>query len=172
MSVGAVSGGLFGKLPAHGDFVARGRPTLVARFERWLTTELAALAAVHGDGLDRLMAHAPVWRFVVNVDGATIAGILLPSTDRLSRLFPLVIFSESDATIAPALADALAVMPLDESMTADDVMIAIAAVMADQDGALAEAASWRSEGGDTFAGHGLPTGAGFARLFGVVDAAP
>lgn len=172
MSVGAVTGGLFGKMPAHGDFVSRGNPVIVAWFESWLIAELIALATNEGEALDRLLAQAPVWRFALRREGVWIAGAMLPSTDLVGRLFPLIVFAESDVATVQSHADMLAAMPLDRSTTADEAMAAIAAAPAGEGGTPLEAESWRSDADDVLMMRGLPMGVDFARLFGLVNATP
>ena len=60
----AVTAMVFGKLPAHGDFVARGiAPDVQAEIDSWLAQEMARARTVHGAAFERLFDHAPVWRF-------------------------------------------------------------------------------------------------------------
>lgn len=83
---------LFGKLPAFGDFVARGLTwSMRARWDGWLS---AALIEAHRrGGVDA----APVGRatgFVVApsaMDGHGQAGCMIASTDRVGRVFPFAI---------------------------------------------------------------------------------
>ncbi len=84
--------GLYGKLPAHGDFVARGwEGAQVAALDAWLTSGLAAIR----DGLDdddfaaRLTA-APLWRGYIppGACGAEAMHLALaPSIDSAGRYF-------------------------------------------------------------------------------------
>lgn len=162
-----MSAGLFGKLPAHGDFVARGDPALVAWFEDWLTRGLAGLSADHGS-LDALLAKAPVWRFAVRYAGGAVAGALIPSRDSVRRLFPLLLFATCDEAEALALAKGVMAVPLDETTTADE-----AAAMVGRADALAYEDQptwtrwdiWLSEAGDEIVSEALPAGDDFARLF-------
>lgn len=85
--------GFFGKLPASGDFVARGLPPGVRRaVDHWLTQVLAPYARKPAfwppDGL-RALIIAPA--------GGPLALLVLPSRDTTGRAFPL-------AAIAPARA--------------------------------------------------------------------
>lgn len=77
---------LFGKLPAHGDFVSRG----LAAEERdaldaWLSASLDDARKRCGDAFEMLFDAAPAWRFV---DGER-AGALAASMDKAGRRFPL-----------------------------------------------------------------------------------
>ena len=58
-----LAAGLYGKLPAHGDFVWRGWPdALVARLDGWLTAGVAALRAELGEaGFHQAMTTGPLW---------------------------------------------------------------------------------------------------------------
>lgn len=76
--------GFFGKLPARGDFVARGLPPGARPVvDRWLTRVLAPFARQPDDwpetGLRAIIAH----------DGGLFALLVLPSRDTSGRAFPL-----------------------------------------------------------------------------------
>ena len=63
---------LFGKMPSHGDFVARG----LAAEERdsldaWLSAELADARAALGERFEERFDSAPPWRFAWPADGWT-----------------------------------------------------------------------------------------------------
>ena len=159
--------GLFGKLPAHGDFVTRGDPALVAPFEEWLVRELGRMAAAR-DSLDAVLAHAPVWRFAVRREGTAVAGALMPSRDGVGRLFPLLLLAECDAAEAMALADRVSALPLDLTTTADEAGAMLAGVVPDGsvETAVWDGADvWRGEDGEALVFDALPVGADFARLF-------
>lgn len=83
---------LFGKLPAHGDFVARGLSD--AQQHRWdtqLSAAMQAAQAEYGDAFADRFSAAPPWRCVV-ADGADwLAGALAPSIDRAGRTFPILL---------------------------------------------------------------------------------
>ncbi|MCE6959793.1 type VI secretion system-associated protein TagF [Cereibacter sphaeroides] len=76
--------GFFGKLPAAGDFVARGLPAPFCRaWDAWVTRHLA----------QRLGNGAPQGglRFRLSSGGRMAAGVILPSKDRVGRRFPLTL---------------------------------------------------------------------------------
>ncbi len=84
--------GLFGKLPAHGDFIQRGWDVAtVAALDAWLTDGLAA-ARARGDDeafMERLMA-APLWQGYAPPGWAGPHALhlaLSPSVDRAGRHF-------------------------------------------------------------------------------------
>lgn len=99
MTAGAASGGFgpgfHGKLPARGDFVGHGLPrTFVDPFDAWLQTVLATSRRRIGAAWERLFSASPVWRFAMaaGVCGeVAAAGVLVPSADRVGRLYPFVI---------------------------------------------------------------------------------
>ncbi len=99
--------GWYGKLPALGDFASRRLPPgFIATWDDWLQRSLATSRQALGERwLDRYL-HCPVWRFVLGPGtcGDTAwAGVLMPSTDRVGRYFPLTI-----AAAVPWQGDALA----------------------------------------------------------------
>jgi len=96
--------GLFGKLPARGDFVRGGLPgSFVTPWDAWLQAALAASQArLGGDWLPAWL-EAPVWRFGLSAGlcgPEPVLGTMLPSVDRVGRYFPLtlaVVFAPDSA---------------------------------------------------------------------------
>ncbi|MBA5800646.1 type VI secretion system-associated protein TagF [Rhizobium changzhiense] len=90
--------GFFGKLPSHGDFVSMGLASpLQAALDAWLQAGLQEAHHELGEGWERRFRAMPVWRFIIERGlwgSATIAGVLLPSLDRVGRSFPLVIAAQ------------------------------------------------------------------------------
>ncbi|MGM5058674.1 type VI secretion system-associated protein TagF (plasmid) [Rhizobium leguminosarum] len=90
--------GFFGKLPSHGDFVSMGLSrNLQAALDAWLQSGLQAAQRELGEDWERRFRMMPTWRFIVERGlwgSATIAGVLLPSLDRVGRSFPLVIATQ------------------------------------------------------------------------------
>ena len=83
---------LFGKLPAHGDFVARGlEPDAREALDLWLADSLAAAREMLGEAFDDLYEEAPPWRFAAaGVDGWT-AGAMALSVDGVGRRYPILL---------------------------------------------------------------------------------
>lgn len=80
---------LFGKLPSHGDFIARGlSDAQTAAWDDYLTASLSDAATL--EGFEDLYGVAPAWRFVADVDGQTMCGVIAPSVDKVGRQFPIV----------------------------------------------------------------------------------
>lgn len=88
-----LAAGLYGKLPAHGDFVWRGWPdALVARLDAWLTAGVASLRASLGEGgFADAMTHAPLWHCWLALDAdVAVHGLITPTVDSAGRLFMLL----------------------------------------------------------------------------------
>lgn len=105
---------LFGKLPAHGDFVSRGLSAPERDdFDRWLSADLIAARAVRRDAFDDRFDTAPPWRFAWDgADGRWTAGALAASVDASGRRYPLLLArtelrSDEVAGAAHACEDAL-----------------------------------------------------------------
>lgn len=83
---------LFGKLPAHGDFVARGLSVEDRqRTDDWLSASLAEARMRYAAEFDDRYDRTPPWRFVHRCTGKGCAGVLVPSVDAAGRRFPLLI---------------------------------------------------------------------------------
>ena len=111
---------LFGKLPAHGDFISRGLDDETIEAADAAVAEAVTLAALKWDHRwDDVDVETPVWRFiaapgVLGRDWA--AGVFMASVDAVGRQFPLVagFTSSSLALIAQGAALTAA---LDEAET-------------------------------------------------------
>lgn len=92
--------GFFGKVPCVGDFVKRRlAPEFVTAWDAWLQQGMHASREQVGAGWHDLFLTSPVWRFALGggVAGADPAcGVMVPSMDRVGRLFPLTV-----ADVAP-----------------------------------------------------------------------
>lgn len=87
--------GLYGKLPAFGDFVTRRLPpAFVEPWDQWLQESVAGSRALMGASWLSRYLEAPVWRFLLAsgvIDDSAYAGVLVPSVDRVGRYFPLTL---------------------------------------------------------------------------------
>ncbi len=87
--------GLFGKVPAHGDFVRRGLPTsFVGPWDAWLQDGMAAARDRLGARWAEVWDRAPPWRFALPAGACgpdAVAGVLLPSEDMVGRRFPITL---------------------------------------------------------------------------------
>ena len=82
---------IFGKLPAHGDFVSRGfAPADRDRLDRWLSAEMAAARTALGELFEERFDKAPPWRFAWSGE-EWVGGALAASVDSAGRRFPLLV---------------------------------------------------------------------------------
>lgn len=87
--------GWYGKLPTLGDFASRRLDaSFIDPWDAWLAQGIATLREQSGDAwLDAYLA-SPVWRFVLMpgvLGEQAVAGVLMPSVDRVGRYFPLTL---------------------------------------------------------------------------------
>lgn len=100
------SPGLYGKLPAHGDFVQRNLPgTFVQEWDQWLQHFVAGAREKIGEPWLDIYLTSPIWHFVLShgvVDENQWAGIVLPSVDQVGRYFPFSIIMKVGEQHNPA----------------------------------------------------------------------
>lgn len=87
--------GVFGKLPAHGDFVERNLPkSFLGHWDEWLQRSIASSRDIAGeDWLDYYLT-SPVWYFGLGhgtVEADPWVGAIVPSVDSVGRYFPFTI---------------------------------------------------------------------------------
>ncbi|QDC10312.1 type VI secretion system-associated protein TagF [Oceanicola sp. D3] len=102
--------GLFGKLPAKGDFITRAMPPEVLSFwEGWLEKSMAGAKHHLAGEWGPVYEASPVWRFWIGpgVYGHAMAGALMASVDKVGRQFPLtlVLSGMGPAHPVPPLSD-------------------------------------------------------------------
>ena len=99
--------GLFGKLPAHGDFVHRNLPTnLINIWDEWLQQFIAGSQEQLGDAWLDIYLTSPIWRFVLSpgvIDERIWLGIIMPSVDRVGRYFPFSVIMPITAQHNPLM---------------------------------------------------------------------
>ena len=90
--------GFFGKLPTHGDFVSTGLSRNVqGALDSWLQAGLQAAQQEMGEEWEGRFRSMSAWRFIIERGlwgPVTLAGVIVPSTDRVGRSFPLVIAAQ------------------------------------------------------------------------------
>lgn len=140
---------LFGKLPAHGDFVARGLSDADRdRWDGWSTAALDALRGRTGEAFEEAHGSAPPWRFVTGGGDRWLAGALAPSMDGAGRRYLLAIGVDGlDAAEAGAAglqlaaeAEGLIYEGLAQGFSADTLIGLARDRFADHDAATADAA--------------------------------
>lgn len=124
---------LFGKLPAHGDFIARGlSDAATEQLDDFLSASLGNAAMV--DGFDDLYAAAPAWRFVTAIGGVAVCGVVAPSIDRVGRQFPIVVgvAAGEDADLRIDACEAQLYQAFAEGLDADALYARLATAPASQ----------------------------------------
>lgn len=100
--------GLFGKVPAHGDFVRRGLPSsFVTPWDEWLQAGMSLAREALGARWQAAWDSAPAWRFALpaGVCGPdAVAGVMLPSEDTVGRRFPITLAALLPRGAAPPVA--------------------------------------------------------------------
>jgi type VI secretion system protein ImpM len=125
---------LFGKLPAHGDFVSRGI-SAEAR-DTWDIALSKSLDAARGASFEANYGSAPPWRFIRPDGKGWLAGAIALSMDSAGRRFPIVAGVSVDAlVIAEAIAsecEAALFSALSASWDADALAAALGRLTASQ----------------------------------------
>lgn len=97
--------GLFGKLPAHGDFVRRGLPrSFVEPWDAWLSAGVEAARAALDEGWNAAWEAAPVWRFRLSpglCGPDAVVGVMATSQDMVGRRFPLTLAATLPGAAVP-----------------------------------------------------------------------
>ena len=97
--------GLYGKLPAYGDFIFRNLNTaFIDPWDEWLQHFISASQQQIGDDWLNIYLTSPIWRFVLSpgvIDNNMWAGLMMPSVDRVGRYFPISIVKPFVSNINP-----------------------------------------------------------------------
>lgn len=110
---------LFGKLPSHGDFVARGlAPAARQAWDDWASAGLVLARERLGPAFEAAHDAAPPWRFAFGAApyGRRLAGALAASVDSAGRRYLIVVGAQADAGLAGAGAGALAAARLEAAL--------------------------------------------------------
>jgi type VI secretion system protein ImpM len=180
--------GLYGKLPARGDFVREGLPRdFVEAWDAWWQRGLANTQQRPPDEWRDAWLEAPVWRFLLppGLCGANgVLGLWMPSVDKAGRYFPLTFAAIASVDWAPLVPTLAAFLDeaeeagrdaLEQDLAPTDLLERLqrAFAVGDATDAPAEPAAgettWWTDGGPRVAarretGAGLPEGARFAAL--------
>ena len=107
---------LYGKIPAHGDFVSRGlERSQSSEIDSWLAEWMKLAKTEWAETFDDNYRSAQPWLF----SGQNLTAILMPSFDRVERLFPIFACVGSGATIQDVYDAAFSAIA--ENKTADDL---------------------------------------------------
>lgn len=181
--------GLFGKLPARGDFVRENLPRdFTDSWDAWWQRGLAELQIQHSDEWRDAWLEAPVWRFMLppGLCGRSgLLGLWVPSVDKVGRYSPLTIAAAAPCDWLPylglmtsflAAAEDTAREALERDLTPDEMLERIQAAFLPADSGptldpdprfTPGHTTWWTEGGPRVdarfeAGIGLPEGRQFA----------
>ncbi len=97
--------GYYGKLPCLGDFAMRRLPrAFIDPWDRWLQKVVACSREQLGDAWLDTYLTSPLWRFAFSAgligEGAW-SGVLMPSADRVGRVFPFAVVAPLPAYTSP-----------------------------------------------------------------------
>lgn len=85
--------GLYGKLPAYGDFITRDlSPVFIDIWDEWLQHFISASKEQIGSDWLDIYLTSPIWKFALSpgvIDNKLWAGIMMPSVDKVGRYFPI-----------------------------------------------------------------------------------
>jgi type VI secretion system protein ImpM len=138
--------GLFGKLPAHGDFVHRNLPAdVITAWDEWLQHFIASSREQMGEDWLTIYLTSPVWRFVLSagvLDNNSWSGVMIPSVDRVGRYYPFTVLTKIPATLNPLefmpnnsnwfnQVENVLIDALETDMSADDVLQLIEKIQLD-----------------------------------------
>src|SRR5688572_32557427 len=100
--------GFYSKLPSHGDFLRRRvSDAFVGVWDGWLQECIAASRSALGERWLDVYLTSPAWRFACaagTFGAAPVAGVMVPSVDRVGRYFHLTFVTElaADASVVSA----------------------------------------------------------------------
>lgn len=129
--------GLYGKLPAYGDFLTRNLgSSFINPWDEWLQNYVSVSKEQIGDGWLEIYLTSPIWRFVLSagvVDEKMWGGLVMPSVDRVGRYFPFSIARPFPAQMSPInfmftqqawyqQMESFCLMALDGDMDADELL--------------------------------------------------
>jgi type VI secretion system protein ImpM len=178
-----IRAGVFGKLPARGDFVRDNLPRdFTDAWDAWWSRGLADTQSRAADDWVTSWLDAPVWRFALppGLCGRLgVIGVWMPSVDKAGRYYPLTLAAAAPFDWTDGLplmesfldvAEAAGRDALEHDLTQDTLTARLtAALPSATGGATPGPATWWTEGGARVAarhetGHRLPEGAAFAAL--------
>lgn len=132
--------GIFGKLPAHGDFIQRSLPVgFINTWDEWQQHFISGTKEQLGEDWLEVYLTSPLWRFVFSdgvIDENCWAGIMIPSVDRVGRYYPFSIVMKLPQNTNPfefiqlhsawyKELELLALAALDGELLIDDLMLAL-----------------------------------------------
>lgn len=99
--------GFYGKLPVYGDFIQKRLPTdFINPWHEWLQSGMVACREKDPDGWMAFYLNCPAWSFVLSAGicgEQAVAGVTIPSVDRVGRYFNFTMASILPTGISPAV---------------------------------------------------------------------
>lgn len=99
--------GFYGKLPTYGDFIQKRLPTdFVNPWHEWLQSGMMACREKNPEGWMPFYLNCPAWSFVLSAGVCgeqAIAGVTIPSVDRVGRYFNFTMASILPGDIEPVV---------------------------------------------------------------------
>ena len=142
--IGEEAPGVYGKLPARGDFITRrlGR-AFVNAWDDWLQRAILASQSALGARWLEIYLTSLLWRFALGAGcfgPNTVIGVLMPSVDKVGRYFPLTLCRElegpieltvlaADATAWYEAVEKLALSALGDDFRLDELEAPVAAAL-------------------------------------------
>ena len=142
--------GLYGKLPAYGDFIFRNvNSSFINPWDEWLQHFISGSQEQMGDDWLNIYLTSPIWRFVLSpgvIDNNMWAGLMMPSVDRVGRYFPISVVKPFAADTCAAnfmlsqcewfnAIEEQCLSALDGSIDADALIAAVSDINVSQDDA-------------------------------------
>lgn len=97
--------GLYGKLPAYGDFLFRNLgSSFINPWDDWLQGFVSASREQLGEAWLDIYLTSPIWRFTLSpgvIDESAWAGLIMPSVDRVGRYFPISVVRSFPGRVSP-----------------------------------------------------------------------
>ena len=114
---------IIGKLPAHGDFIARGVfHSERERLDSWMAGWIDHARSELGDGFDDAYLSAPPWLF----ESERLTAVLIPSVDAVGRRFPALALADPNLR-TQSVYDAL-VAALEEGQGSDELRATVSSL--------------------------------------------
>ena len=99
--------GFYGKLPVYGDFIQKRLPTdFINPWHEWLQSGMVACRESDPDGWMAFYLNCPAWSFVLSAGicgEQAVAGVTIPSVDRVGRYFNFTMASILPPDTSPAV---------------------------------------------------------------------
>lgn len=99
--------GFYGKLPTYGDFIQKRLPTdFINPWHEWLQSGMVACRERDPEGWMAFYLNCPAWSFVLSAGVCgeqAVAGVTIPSVDRVGRYFNFTMASILPMDTSPAV---------------------------------------------------------------------